>query len=90
MAYELKAGQGTIFKNNKKEKEIHPDYRGTIKTPDGNEYSVSLWVKKGEKQSYFSVSVQEPYNTGNQQQAIPTDKNGLPDYAAPEDDDLPF
>lgn len=61
MAYEIKPGQGTIFKNSRKEKDTHPEYTGRIKTPDGEEWDLSLWVKKGNKGSFFSVSVKEPY-----------------------------
>ena len=32
MAYELKPGQGTIFKNSKKEKKNQPEYKGEIIT----------------------------------------------------------
>lgn len=59
--YELKAGQGTIFKNSKKENEKHPDYRGEILTPDGIKYEISLWVKEGKSGKFFSCSIKEPY-----------------------------
>jgi len=61
MAYELKNGSGTIFKNDKKGNEKAPDYRGELKTPSGEHLEVSLWVKEGQKGKYFSVSVKEPY-----------------------------
>ena len=60
--YEQKAGTGAIFKNNKKEKETHPDYNGKILDPNGKEWELSLWVKKSAAgNSYFSVSVKEPW-----------------------------
>lgn len=53
--------RGAIFKNNKKEKETHPDYRGTINV-DGVEKEISLWVKTSQKgEQFFSVSISEPY-----------------------------
>lgn len=65
MAYELKPGQGSIFKNDKKTQDNHPEYRGTIKTPDGKEWEVSLWVKEGQKGKFFSANFKEPYRKDN-------------------------
>lgn len=82
MAYELKPGQGSIFKNDKKTEEKHPDYKGTIMTPDGVECWVSMWVKRPDgKTPFFSVSVQKK----EQQASSPVD-------ATPAEpvDDLPF
>lgn len=60
MAYELKPGQGSIFKNDKKTEDKHPDYKGSLMTPDGVECWVSVWVKRPEgKQPFFSLSIQE-------------------------------
>lgn len=82
MAYELKNGQGNIWKNNNKASENHPEYKGTIKTPEGKEYDLALWVKQGQKGKYFSVSIQEPYRGQDQPQTT---------QATNEDnDDLPF
>lgn len=85
MAYELKNGQGTIFKNTRKEKETQPEYRGEIKTPNGELFEISLWVKDGQKGKYFSAAVKEPYNK-------PVDNNPSPTPPIPESDvdDLPF
>ncbi len=49
-----------IFKNNKKENEKHPDYRGTINV-DGKELEISLWVKEGKAGKFFSGKIQEPF-----------------------------
>jgi hypothetical protein len=43
-----------IFKNNKKENEKHPDYRGTINV-DGKELEISLWIKEGKAGKFFSA-----------------------------------
>lgn len=66
--------RGAIFKNNKKEKETHPDYRGTINV-DGVEKEISLWVKTSQKgEQFFSVSISEPYKKTDNKE----DKDGLP------------
>ena len=46
MAYEHKAGSFSLFKNDKKESDNHPDYKGQGKDLDGNEIWVSAWIKQ--------------------------------------------
>ena len=55
--FELKEGQGTIFKN-EKQKENQPDYTGTVKV-NGEEKRIALWVKDGKKGKYFSAQISE-------------------------------
>lgn len=45
MAYEMKNNSGSLFKNDKKETETHPDYKGSAKI-NGEEYWVSAWNNK--------------------------------------------
>ena len=54
-----------IFKNNKKENEKHPDYRGTINV-DGRELEISLWIKDGKAGKFFSGKIKEPYQKNPQ------------------------
>lgn len=44
MAYDNKL-KGALFENDRKEKDTHPDYRGSIETEDGTQYWVSAWIK---------------------------------------------
>jgi hypothetical protein len=61
MAYELRDGQGTLFKNDRKSTEKHPDYTGSIKTPDGQEHWFSAWIKTGSQGGKFlSVQIGNP------------------------------
>jgi hypothetical protein len=46
MAYEQRDNSGTRFKNDRKEKPNHPDYKGSAMI-DGVEYWVSSWTKTG-------------------------------------------
>lgn len=46
MAYELRDGQGSLFKNTRKEKETHPNLTGKIML-DGKLYWLSAWRKPG-------------------------------------------
>jgi hypothetical protein len=45
VAFIQKPGQGSLFKNDRKESENHPDYRGSIVGPDGTEYWLDGWKK---------------------------------------------
>ena len=59
MAYEQKAGSGSLFRNDKKGNEKAPDYRGSGKDLQGNEVWLSGWVRKSEKGTqYLSISMQ--------------------------------
>lgn len=65
-----------IFKNNKREKETHPEYNGTVNV-EGKEYKISLWVKEGKNGKFFSGKIQEPYQK-TEQKSIISKENDLP------------
>jgi hypothetical protein len=81
MAFELNNGQGTIFKNQYKNSDKHPEYKGTVKTPDGQVLEIALWVKEGRKGKFFSAKLQEPRERS---------ESGPPPAADDFDDDVPF
>ncbi len=57
--YEHKPGRGSLFKNDKRETEKQPQYKGSGKDPDGREIWISAWIdetKSGDK--FFSMSFQ--------------------------------
>lgn len=59
MAYELKEGQGTLFKNEHKTQDKHPSYKGTIKI-DGQIKDIALWKRtSGNGKTYLSVVISE-------------------------------
>ncbi|GAC1610292.1 MAG: hypothetical protein NVS3B3_18690 [Aquirhabdus sp.] len=58
MAYEAKAGSFSLFKNDRKEKDSHPDYRGDGKDLNGNDVWVSAWLKDSAKGKFMSCSFQ--------------------------------
>lgn len=78
---------GALFKNDKKETDNHPDYRGSLNV-DGREFWVSSWIKtskKGQKYMSLSVSAKDENKTSRQEYS---DKNQEP---APDfDDGIPF
>ena len=57
MAYEMRDNSGSLFKNDKREKDSHPHAKGTALI-DGVEYWVSAWTKEGAKGRFQSLSFQ--------------------------------
>jgi len=55
MTFQLKEGQGSLFKNNKKEKDTHPNMTGSALI-GGVEYWISAWTKEGEKGRWQSLA----------------------------------
>lgn len=43
-AYEQKPEHGALFKNEDKESDKHPDYKGTYTDGDGNKFWVAAWM----------------------------------------------
>ena len=46
MAYEMKPGQGSAFKNDKKTEDWHPPYKGKVMLPDGSVHWLDVSPKK--------------------------------------------
>ena len=87
--YEQRDNSGSIFKNNRKEKDSQPDYTGKALI-DGKEKSVSMWIKEGKNGKFFSVSFQEPWKpAGEPEKANGYMKDPLPLNEYPEDE-IPF
>ena len=81
--YEHKAGNGSIFKNQYKENENQPDYRGSIKLQDGSDKELAAWVKQDKNgNSFLSLSISDPYKKETETPAS-TQSNAKVD-------DLPF
>ena len=85
----MRAGSGSLFKNNNKTTENHPNLTGKIMLPDGAVHYISGWTKQtagGDK--YISVSIGKqvdqpaPVSAHNQAKA-----NG---YQPQKDSDIPF
>jgi len=55
MSYEQRDNSGTLFKNEKREKDSHPNATGKAMI-GGVMYYVSAWTKKGSKGPFQSLS----------------------------------
>lgn len=55
MAYEQRELQGSLFKNEKKEKDTHPNMTGSCLI-GGVEYWVSAWTKESQKGKWMSLA----------------------------------
>lgn len=86
MPYEQKDNSGSLFKNDRKERESQPGWKGSA-VIGGVEYWISCWVNvasqqaKNPGQKYMSLR----FDPKNQQGQVPLSEQGG-DY----DDDVPF
>ena len=77
---EKKDNSGVLFKNENKDNERKPDYKGNIMV-DGQEYWLSAWIKEGKNGKFMGLAL-----TPRDEQppaSKPTPKNL-------EDSDIPF
>ena len=77
--------RGAFFRNDRKENEKQPDYKGPLNV-EGKDYELAGWIRKSKTgKTYMSLSVQEPLEKRAQ------DTNIDRGAADPElDDDIPF
>ena len=84
MAFELKDGQGSFFRNDKQGIDSRPDYRGELNV-NGTMYRISGWVKEGKSGKWMSLSV-TPKDDPQERRAIQSEPRR---QSAPKDD-LPW
>lgn len=83
--------RGSIWKNEKKEKDSHPDFTGSLNV-DGVEYWVSAWKKKpgaSEKAPSLSFSIQPKQEARQPAQSQPK-PNRPSSTVVDESDDIPW
>lgn len=83
MAYEQKDFSGSLFKNDKKASDSHPNAKGSAKI-GGVEYWVAAWTKKDKNGNPWQSLSFKPKD--QQQTQVKKDPRDLSDM----DDDVPF
>lgn len=94
MAYEMKDNSGSLFKNDKREKDTHAHARGSAMI-DGVEYYVDAWTNttsKGDKYQSLKFKRKEQAAPGarDQQHRQNLGGGGFQPSREELDDDLPF
>ena len=87
--YQQKDNSGALFKNDKKESDSHPDYKGSAMI-DGSDYWVSGWINvssAGTKYMKFSYSPKEQVHSNGVKQ-VQAAVGGM--SIAEMDEDIPF
>jgi hypothetical protein len=86
--YERKEGDIIIFKN-RSENQNAPTYKGTV-LMNGQEMTVSLWVKEGAKGKFFAGKVEPKFNNDTRPTPSGKDAPVIDRPSANDSDDLPF
>jgi hypothetical protein len=73
--YTQKEGQGSLFRNDKKNNEKSPEYTGSIMV-NGREMRLSAWVKEGKSGKFLSLQISEKQNP--KPASEPASNNDLP------------
>ena len=88
MAYEKKDMSGTLFRNERKETDKHPDWAGYI-IINGVEYWLNGWEKNGSKGLFFSLAAKPKEERAKEVRSGYQGRQ--PDEAPPnEDGEIPF
>ena len=69
--------RGSLFKNDRKETDKHPNYKGSLNVA-GTDYWISAWIKKSKEGSTFmSLSVEEK-GKDNRKKIVEIDDSEIP------------
>ena len=89
MAYEMREGDVSIFKNDNATGK-QPQYRGSALI-NGQKYKLSLWVKESKKGKFFSGRIEpDTYEKGLNRGVPEIDRSRADDISPKNVSDLPF
>lgn len=89
MAFTHKQNTGSIFKNERKEKDSHPNMTGSALI-GGIEYWVSAWTKEGDKGRWQSLSFTPKESRGARETAKSEPQQSRGGGNRDVDSDIPF
>ena len=84
--------RGVLFKNDRKEKDAHPNMKGSIDV-EGVKYWVSAWTKDGQNGKFISLSLTPKEQTQTAAQAVkqaPPQRQQAAPVVLDDDSDIPF
>ena len=90
--YQQRPNSGSLFKNNRKEKDNHPDYTGDAEI-NGKAMWISAWIKKTQKGGSFmslAFKPKEERQSGQARDTVDRNVSDVPLPNAPDEDDVPF
>lgn len=84
----MKEGNGSLFNNERKEKETHPDLTGSIMI-NGKEHWLNGWRKQGKKGEFFRIVIGKEKERSN---FTPKGNDEMPKNTSNDfdDDSVPF
>ena len=90
MAYEMKPGQGSAFKNDKKTEDWHPPYNGKVMLPDGSVHWLDVSPKKTQAgDTWVSVKIGKQIEPAAKPVSAHSQAKANAFVSQP-DDDIPF
>jgi hypothetical protein len=90
MAYEMRPGQGSAFKNDKKTEDWHPAYRGRIMLPDGSVHWLDASPKKTKAgETWLAIKIGSQVAGGEPSAHSQAKANGYQPQPS-NDEDIPF
>jgi len=57
MTFKPRPGHGSLFRNDRKEKDVQPDYKGSLCLADGSTVQIAGWVTQGANGKYLALKV---------------------------------
>lgn len=94
MAYEMRAGQGSAFKNENKTEDWHPAYKGKVMLPDGSTHWLDITPKKTKAgDTWIAVKIGNPVGGMVSAPATPVSQHSAAKgnaFVDDKDQDIPF